>query len=70
MLENSREIHAWHEYHNEAKGSRTVSVTDIHAYHKIITDSYDERSKTYNDSESHRVLAKQLVDYAPPPVNG
>lgn len=47
-----------------------MSVTDIHAYHKIITDSYDERSKTYNDSEWHRILAKQLVDYAPPAKNG
>lgn len=29
-------------------------VTDIHAYHKLIADSYDERSKTYNNSEWHR----------------
>lgn len=45
-------------------------VSDIHAYHKIITDSYDERSKTYNNSEWHRTLAKQLVDYAPPAKHG
>ncbi len=45
-------------------------VTDIHAYHKLITDSYDQRSKNYNDSQWHRALARQLVDYAPPPLHG
>ena len=43
-----------------------MTVIDIGAYHKIITDSYDERSKSYNDSAWHRSLAKQLVDQVPP----
>jgi ubiquinone/menaquinone biosynthesis C-methylase UbiE len=43
-------------------------VTDIDAYRRLITDSYDERSKSYNESAWHRSLAKQLVDYAPPNI--
>ncbi|MFV2005787.1 MAG: class I SAM-dependent methyltransferase [Gammaproteobacteria bacterium] len=41
-------------------------VTDKHAYHQVIADSYDERSKNYNNSFWHRDLATKLVDYAPP----
>jgi len=46
-----------------------MTVTDKQAYHKIITNSYDERSKTYDESVWHRTLAKQLVDHAPPGEN-
>jgi len=38
-------------------------VTDNKAYHNVITDSYDERSKDYDSSEWHRGLALQTVDY-------
>ena len=41
-------------------------VSDRKAYHKTITDSYDERSKDYDNSEWHRGLALQTVDYDPP----
>lgn len=41
-------------------------VNDYHAYQKIITDSYDERSTVYARSKWHRSLAEQLVDYYPP----
>lgn len=41
-------------------------VSDRSAYHNVITDSYDERSKNYDDSEWHRGLALQTVDYDPP----
>jgi len=41
-------------------------VSDRDAYHNVITDSYDERSKNYDDSEWHRGLALETVDYAPP----
>ncbi|MDH5325486.1 MAG: methyltransferase domain-containing protein [Gammaproteobacteria bacterium] len=43
-----------------------MSVEDYKAYKKIIVDSYDERSKQYAQSNWHRLLAEQLVDYAPP----
>lgn len=47
-----------------------MSVSDIRAYHKLITDSYDKRSENYNDSQPHREQAQQLVDYYPPPIAG
>jgi len=47
-----------------------MSVSDIRAYHKLITDSYDQRSENYNDSLPHREQAQQLVDYYPPPAAG
>lgn len=47
-----------------------MSITDKSGYHKIITDSYNERSKVYNDSEWHRDIAKKLVDYNLPPKGG
>ncbi|MDH5546997.1 MAG: class I SAM-dependent methyltransferase [Gammaproteobacteria bacterium] len=43
-----------------------MNVSDYQAYHKIITSSYDERSKSYGQSNWHRSLAVQLVDYHPP----
>lgn len=46
-----------------------MSVTDIHAYHQLITNSYDQRSKNYHESEPHRDVATQLVDYRPPHKN-
>ncbi len=48
----------------------TMTVTDIDAYHKIITDSYDQRSMTYDDSDWHSTRSRQLVDYEKPPING
>lgn len=47
-----------------------MSVSDLAAYHKLITDSYDQRSTNYNDSLQHREQAQQLVDYYPPPPAG
>jgi len=47
-----------------------MSVSDLAAYHKLITDSYDQRSNNYNDSLPHREQAQQLVDYYPPPDAG
>jgi len=34
-------------------------VDDKHAYHQVITDSYDDRSKDYDKSKWHRKLAIQ-----------
>jgi len=42
------------------------SVNNKNSYHKVITNSYDERSKNYDNSEWHRGLALQTVDYNPP----
>lgn len=44
------------------------NVSDKIAYHKVITDSYDERSKRYDDSQWHRQIALQTVDYCPPEI--
>jgi len=41
-------------------------VADRQGYHRAITDSYDERSKTYDKSEWHREIAIKAVDYCPP----
>ena len=41
-------------------------VTDKQAYHQTIVDSYDKRSKNYDNSMWHRGLARQTVDYCPP----
>ena len=41
-------------------------VNDKSGYHQVIVDSYDQRSKNYNNSFWHRDLATKLVDYAPP----
>ena len=42
------------------------NVADRQGYHKTITDSYDARSKNYDDSEWHRGIALQTVDHCPP----
>jgi ubiquinone/menaquinone biosynthesis C-methylase UbiE len=41
-------------------------VTDRQGYHHTITDSYDERSKNYDNSQWHRGIAIKAVDYCPP----
>jgi len=41
-------------------------VNDKQAYHQVIVDSYDVRSKNYDNSEWHRKVALQTVDYCPP----
>jgi ubiquinone/menaquinone biosynthesis C-methylase UbiE len=41
-------------------------VSDRQGYHRTITDSYDERSKNYDNSEWHRGIAIKAVDYCPP----
>lgn len=41
-------------------------VSNRQAYHRTITDSYDERSKNYDDSEWHRSIAIKAIDYCPP----
>jgi len=43
-----------------------MNVSDKKLYHKIITNSYDERSKNYNNSQWHQSLARRLVDNNPP----
>ena len=43
-----------------------MNVSNKNAYHKIITDSYNERSRNYNDSGWHRSLAEKLVEISPP----
>jgi len=45
-------------------------VSDRTAYHRTITDSYDERSKTYDNSEWHRDVALTTVKYWPPELGG
>jgi len=42
------------------------NVSDRQGYHRTITDSYDERSKNYDNSEWHRAIAIKAVDYCPP----
>lgn len=39
---------------------------DLHAYHKTITDTYDERSGNHEKSEWHRSTALRLVEDMPP----
>ena len=39
---------------------------DLHAYHKHIADTYDERSNNHDKSDWHRRLALKLVDGLPP----
>ncbi|MDH3560397.1 MAG: class I SAM-dependent methyltransferase [Gammaproteobacteria bacterium] len=41
-------------------------VTDRQGYHRTITDSYDARSKNYENSEWHREVALTTVKYWPP----
>ncbi|MGD8641980.1 MAG: class I SAM-dependent methyltransferase [Gammaproteobacteria bacterium] len=42
------------------------NVSDRQGYHCTITDSYDKRSKNYDNSEWHRGIAIKAVDYCPP----
>jgi ubiquinone/menaquinone biosynthesis C-methylase UbiE len=42
------------------------NVSDRQRYHRTITDSYDERSKNYDNSQWHRGIAIKAVDYYPP----
>jgi ubiquinone/menaquinone biosynthesis C-methylase UbiE len=41
-------------------------VADRQGYHRTITDSYDARSKHYDNSEWHREVALTTVNYWPP----
>ena len=41
-------------------------VSDRNGYHRTITDSYDKRSKTYDNSQWHRDCALKTVDFCPP----
>jgi ubiquinone/menaquinone biosynthesis C-methylase UbiE len=41
-------------------------VSDRQGYHRTITDSYDKRSKNYDNSEWHREVALTTVKYWPP----
>ena len=41
-------------------------VSEKEAYHQSIVSSYNDRSKTYDKSQWHRLQAKQTVDYCPP----
>lgn len=42
------------------------NVADRQGYHRTITDSYDERSKIYDNRQWHRGIAIKAVDYCPP----
>lgn len=53
-------------YIEAVTGKKSYGVSDRKAYHKTITDSYDERSKNYYWSKWHRDIAHRLVDYHPP----
>jgi ubiquinone/menaquinone biosynthesis C-methylase UbiE len=43
-----------------------MNSEDLRAYHKTITDTYNERSRTYDESEWHRKTALRLVADLPP----
>jgi ubiquinone/menaquinone biosynthesis C-methylase UbiE len=45
-------------------------VADRQGYHRTITDSYDERSKNYDNSEWHRDVALTTVKHWPPEPGG
>lgn len=53
-------------YIETVTGKKPYSVSDRKAYHKTITDSYDERSTNYYWSKWHRDIARQHVDFFPP----
>jgi len=42
-----------------------MNSEDLRAYHKTITDTYDERSANHDKSEWHRTTALQLVEDMP-----
>ena len=43
-----------------------MNIEDLRAYHKTITDTYDERSRNHDKSEWHRNTALRLVEDLPP----
>lgn len=43
-----------------------MDIEDLQAYHKHITDTYDERSGSHDKSEWHRKTALRLVEELPP----
>lgn len=43
-----------------------MNIEDLRAYHKHITDTYDERSGNHDKSEWHRKTALRLVEELPP----
>ncbi|HEY5603389.1 MAG TPA: methyltransferase domain-containing protein [Gammaproteobacteria bacterium] len=43
-----------------------MNIEDLQAYHKTITDTYDERSTNHDKSEWHRNMALRLVEDLPP----
>ena len=45
-----------------------MKTEDLQAYHKHITDTYDERSGNHDNSVWHRKLALRLVDELPPNI--
>jgi len=43
-----------------------MNIDDLRAYHRHITDTYDERSGNHDKSEWHRKTALKLVEELPP----
>lgn len=43
-----------------------MNIEDIQAYHKHITDTYDQRSGNHENSQWHRETALKLIDGMPP----
>jgi ubiquinone/menaquinone biosynthesis C-methylase UbiE len=43
-----------------------MNVEDLQAYHKHITDTYDQRSAKHDSSQWHRETALKLIDGMPP----
>jgi ubiquinone/menaquinone biosynthesis C-methylase UbiE len=43
-----------------------MNIDDLQAYHKSISDTYDERSANHDNSEWHRTMALRLVEDMPP----
>jgi ubiquinone/menaquinone biosynthesis C-methylase UbiE len=48
------------------KEAKALRALHRQGYHRTITDSYDERSKNYDNSQWHRGIAIKAVDYCPP----
>ncbi len=45
-----------------------MHIDNLQAYHKHITDTYDERSAGHDNSEWHRKTSLKLVEELPPRV--
>ncbi len=45
-----------------------MKIQNLHAYHKHITDTYDERSGNHENSEWHRTTALRLIEDLPPRI--